>query len=281
MTLYCQKRVKEYVIKDNLLRRQLTTEQKYILIAILSEVYETGRGENLKTSDRDDKGHIISTPESATSAHTGRDDVLSKTAKDTGVSLTKDEEERILINLFEQGKTQEQIAKVFHVGQTAIAMRVKRNPLLAKSLSDKINISTINEILIGKTHEEVANILKVIKRARVTQIWGDFVNGITELYNTGTPKEEIIQIQNGKNINLTQEKLNELIEEDLNKTPVQQLDKRDSLGRKTHDLEQGSIRDIYSWLNKNGEVALDQKELRVTIKKRLSFVRVLLMRVFL
>jgi ParB family chromosome partitioning protein len=33
-------RVKEYVIKDNLLRRQLTTEQKYNLIAMLSEVNE-------------------------------------------------------------------------------------------------------------------------------------------------------------------------------------------------------------------------------------------------
>ncbi len=133
-----------------------------------------------------------------------------------GVSLTNEEEEKVLINLFEEGKTQEQIAKVFHVGQSAISMRVKRNPMLVKSLSDKINISTINEILSGKTHEEVANILKVIKRSRVTQIWGDFTNEIEGMYNSGTPKEEIIEIQNEKNINLTKEKLDELVEEDYN-----------------------------------------------------------------
>jgi len=95
-----ERKIKEYVIKDNLLRRHLSTEQKYILIATLSEVYETGRGENLKTSERDEKGHIISIPEHAKVAPTGdllepkdtlssgekRDTVLEKTAKEVGVS---------------------------------------------------------------------------------------------------------------------------------------------------------------------------------------------------
>jgi site-specific DNA-methyltransferase (adenine-specific) len=36
--------VKEYVIKDNLLRRQLSTEQRYVLLDALSKLYETGRG---------------------------------------------------------------------------------------------------------------------------------------------------------------------------------------------------------------------------------------------
>ena len=49
----------------------------------------------------------------------------------------------------------------------------------------------------------MANIVKVIKRSRVTQIWGDFINELEELYETGTPKEEIIEIQNKKNIKLT------------------------------------------------------------------------------
>jgi hypothetical protein len=42
------------------------------------------------------------------------------------------------------------MGKIFHIGQTAISMKIKRNPMLAKSLSDKTNISSINEILSGK-----------------------------------------------------------------------------------------------------------------------------------
>jgi len=64
-----EQKVKEYVIKDNLLRRHLSTEQKYILIATLSEIYETPRigMEYNKISD-------------ATSAHEKeRNDVLIKT----------------------------------------------------------------------------------------------------------------------------------------------------------------------------------------------------------
>ena len=91
--------------------------------------------------------------------------------------------------------------------------------MLKKELSSKTNISTINEILSGKTHQETANIYK-LSRSRVTQIWNNWLDEITELYNTGTPKEEIIQIQNGKNINLTKEKLNELIEEDYKNTKI-------------------------------------------------------------
>lgn len=71
-------KVKEYVIKDNLLRRQLSTEQKYILIGTLSEVYESPKPK------RDSSGKFTI---DATSAHTDeRNDVLTKTAKDTGVS---------------------------------------------------------------------------------------------------------------------------------------------------------------------------------------------------
>ena len=133
-----------------------------------------------------------------------------------GVSLTNEEEENILINLFEEGKTQEQIAKVFHVGRTAIAMRIKRNPKLVKSMSDKINISTVNELLLEKKQGEIANNYD-ITQGRVSQIWGDFKSEIETLYQSGNTKEEIIEIQNEKNINLTAEKINELIEEDLNK----------------------------------------------------------------
>lgn len=65
-------KVKEYVILDNVLRRHLTTEQKYILIAELSKVYEVGVGTrtDLKPKDNLSSG----------------DNVLVQTAKATGVN---------------------------------------------------------------------------------------------------------------------------------------------------------------------------------------------------
>ena len=59
--------------------------------------------------------------------------------------------------------------KLLYLPRTAISMRIKRNKLLVKSLSDKTNISTVNELLSGMKHDEVANILP-ISRSRVSQI---------------------------------------------------------------------------------------------------------------
>ncbi len=70
-----ENKVKEYVIKDNLLRRHLSTEQKYILIATLSEVYENPTGADHKSKEYQD-ARVAS----------GSEDVLTKTAKDTGVA---------------------------------------------------------------------------------------------------------------------------------------------------------------------------------------------------
>ena len=66
-------------------------------------------------------------------------------------------EEQILINLIEDGKTQEEVAKVFHISREAVSKRINRNPLLKEGQSTKINISTINELLQGKKQGEVAN----------------------------------------------------------------------------------------------------------------------------
>ena len=68
-------KVKEYVIKDNLLRRQLTTEQKYNLIAMLSEVYEVGSGGDRKSEDfkSAEVAHLIDDKR--------RNDVLTKPKK--------------------------------------------------------------------------------------------------------------------------------------------------------------------------------------------------------
>ena len=146
-------------------------------------------------------------------------DIYSKAVESNqghGVSLTKDEEENILVKLIEEGKTQKQIGKIFGVGQSTIAMRIKRNPLLVKSLSDKTNISTVNELLSGQKQGEVANNYS-ISQGRVSQIWGDFQNELLELYETGSPKEFLIEMEVEKGINLTREKLDEIIPEDLNK----------------------------------------------------------------
>jgi len=147
------------------------------------------------------------------------EDIYSKAVEmnqEHGIPLTKEEEEEVLINLFEMGKTQEEIAKVFHVGQSAISNRINRNPMLKKSLSDKTNISSVNEILSGKKHEEVANIYG-LSRSRITQIWNDWLNELNNNYNQGTSKQEIIEKENEKGIKLILEKLNELIKEDFNK----------------------------------------------------------------
>ena len=109
-------------------------------------------------------------------------DIYSKAVEQNvehGVSLTNEEEERIIIELFEQGKTQEEMGKIFHIGQSAIAMRIKRNKILAKSLSDKINISSVNELLSGNKQSDIANNYG-ITQGRVSQIWGDWITGIKE-----------------------------------------------------------------------------------------------------
>ena len=78
-----------------------------------------------------------------------------------GVPLTPKEQENILIKLVEEGKTQQEIAKVFGVGQQAISKRINKNPILVKQLSSKICISTINEILQGT--KQKSNVKKVTK----------------------------------------------------------------------------------------------------------------------
>ena len=151
-------------------------------------------------------------------------DIYSKAVEQNvehGVPLTEEEQSKILKELvINGGKIQSELAKIFHINQPAISKRIQKDKELVLFLRNKSNISSVNEILSGKTHQEVANIYG-LDRSRITQIWGDFKNEITELYNIGTPKEEIVEIQNEKRINLTAEKLNELIEEDYNKLIIE------------------------------------------------------------
>lgn len=67
--------VEEYVIKDNLLRRHMSTEQKYIMIARLSKMYEIGRRGRTK-EERIEEVTVTSSNK----------DVLDKTSDELGVS---------------------------------------------------------------------------------------------------------------------------------------------------------------------------------------------------
>ena len=65
--------------QDNLLRRHLTTEQRMLLFAELSRLYEVGRGSASKDQPRS-KGKFE--PKEAKSASIGKESVLEKTARE-------------------------------------------------------------------------------------------------------------------------------------------------------------------------------------------------------
>ena len=135
---------------------------------------------------------------------------------DHGVSLTKDEEEQIIYNLIEGNKTDKEIGVIFKLSRQAITKRVNSSQSLKKLRGSKTKVPTIKYFLEGEKQVNIAKDLE-ISEGRVSQIINEWIDEITESYNSGTSKEEIIFIQNEKNINLTAEKLNELIEGDLNK----------------------------------------------------------------
>jgi site-specific DNA-methyltransferase (adenine-specific) len=64
--------IKEWAIKDNLIRRQLTPEQKYLLYAKLSEIYEVGRGTYGRGRPKIEKDTVSSS------------NVLERTAREVG-----------------------------------------------------------------------------------------------------------------------------------------------------------------------------------------------------
>ncbi len=148
------------------------------------------------------------------------EDIYSKAVEcnqEHGIPLTKEEEVEVILNFINEFKSDEEIGKVFHLARRTINDRINKNQMLKLARTAKINIPTINYILQGKTHQEVANIVQVIKRPRVTQIWNNWLDEIKADYNNGSTKQEIIEQENEKGIKLTLEKLNEFIEEDYNK----------------------------------------------------------------
>ncbi len=133
-----------------------------------------------------------------------------------GVRLSEDEEIEVLKNLIEEGRTQVNMAKIFHINQPAISKRINCNESLKLLLRNKIKVPTINEFLNDKKQSEIAKDYN-ISEGRVSQLVNDWKDEITSDFNAGTPKEEIIQQQLDKGINLTEDQINKLIEEDSNK----------------------------------------------------------------
>jgi len=134
-----ENKVKEYVIKDNLLRRHLVTEQKYILIATLSEVYEVGRGA------KEFQGNQYTSGESPTSGHTAveeqeRDDVLVKTAKATGVSKSTVASARKYTEII---KASPELKKK-KVSEVLNNYEIKDNKVVRKNTRIETNLEKIN-----------------------------------------------------------------------------------------------------------------------------------------
>lgn len=75
--LKTEEQEKEYIIKDNLLRRHLTTEQRMLLFAELSRLYEVGRGGDRKSEKIKDAKSASLIP---------KESVSEKTAREVGVS---------------------------------------------------------------------------------------------------------------------------------------------------------------------------------------------------
>jgi len=124
------KKVKEYVIKDNLLRRHLSTEQKYILIATLSEVYEVGRG-----GDRVSKDAKV-----ASMVEEPKEDVLTKTAKDTGVAertVARARQYRELVKASPELKTKK-------VTEVLNNYEIKEEKVVRKNTKIEIDVHRIN-----------------------------------------------------------------------------------------------------------------------------------------
>jgi len=122
-------KIKEYVIKDNLLRRQLTLDQKWNLLAILSKVYEIGRGGDRKSKEFKEV--------SLTSLN---EDVLTQTAKETGVSektIQRAREWKKIVDISPELKTQSPL-KIIN------DYEIKQGKVIKKVDFEEINLEKIN-----------------------------------------------------------------------------------------------------------------------------------------
>ncbi len=125
--------VKEYVIKDNLLRRHMTTEQKFFLYAELSVVYETGRGGDRQSEEfKKDKVSSMN--------HTS-EDVNEKTAKEVGVSSKTIQRARVYRELVKKSPE----LKTKKVTEVLNNYEIKENKVIRKNTRVEIDVDRINK----------------------------------------------------------------------------------------------------------------------------------------
>jgi len=125
----------EYIIKDNLLRRHLSTQQRYLLFARLSELYEIGRGRKPGEKYKDLKGIKV--------IPSNKDSVLEKTAMEIGVGRAT-------------------IARA-----RAYTEAIKQNPdLIGKGVSEVMNYGKPEESEEEELEREWQDLLSTIKNIR-------------------------------------------------------------------------------------------------------------------
>tara|TARA_Y100000310_G_scaffold308928_1_gene352527 strand:+ start:652 stop:1932 length:1281 start_codon:yes stop_codon:yes gene_type:complete len=147
------------------------------------------------------------------------EDIYSKAVEcnqEHGIPLTKEEEEKVILNFIDAGKSDEEIGKVFHLARRTINNKINSNQTLKKARVAKSKVPTINYFLDGEKQVNIAKDLRLSEGA-ISQRINNWLDEINDDYNTGSTKQEIIAQENEKGIKLTLKKLNEFIEEDCNK----------------------------------------------------------------
>ena len=128
--------VREYVILDNLLRRQLTPEKQAFLLDDLSKQYETGRGakefqgNQYKSGEKD---NMSSTP--------NEQDVNSKTAKKVNVSSKTVQRARAYVKAVNENPKEYKGKKITKVLNLESKKRKKEQRV---KLGKKINVKDLN-----------------------------------------------------------------------------------------------------------------------------------------
>jgi len=108
--------------------------------------------------------------------------------------LTKEEEENIIGELIKKHKKQKDIAKIFTKTTGRISQIIKASKYLTSLATKQTKSSTVNELLDDTSGKEVAKLYD-ISPGRVSQIWGDFQDGLIDKFNQGISKIELINEQ--------------------------------------------------------------------------------------
>jgi len=145
--------IKEYVIKDNLLRRHLKPEQQAFLLDELSKIYEVGRGVYGKGRPKLEEDNMTSSKE----------DVNDKTANETGVSSKTIQRARAYVKAVKKNpeyKKKKITAVLRDVARKKDEDNLKKNP--PKPIKGKFATIVIDppweydENIIGRTKPEYA-----------------------------------------------------------------------------------------------------------------------------